>query len=299
MSSLKNIKTRIRGITSTRKITQAMKIVSASRLKQVQSNIEKTQTYLDIISNLLLDIHHSDESIFKEKSSPYLRKNNSKNVLFIVFSSDKGLCGSFNSRIITATTSALESYKNSGKNVKVVCVGNKVSQYMNIHHKEHVQFGMPFANLNSKNISYSHSALLAKKLQDLFCDGSFDECRILYTKFHSVMKQEVINTQLLPFDINDVDALQSQPHSKEIFEFDDDLSVLLDRTISNFVNAVIFNVYANSITCEYSSRMLAMDGATQNSTKVLKELNLLYNRSRQMLITKELIEIISGAEAIN
>ena len=299
MPSLKDIKTRIKGINSTKKITQAMKIVSASRLKQAQDKAEKANDYLETFNHLLLDIYHSDMSIFREDSSPYLRKGNNKSILIVVFGSDKGLCGSFNSRIISAVTAVLASYRGHGKSVKVICVGNKISQYMNIHHKEQVEFSIPFADPDNKNVSYSHATSLGQKIKDAFLNGSIDECRVIYTKFHSVMRQEVINAQVLPLDINCVESIKNQPPSKVAFEFDDDLPVIFDKAISNYVNAIIFNVYASSVTCEYSSRMIAMDGATQNSIKVLKELNLLYNRSRQMLITKELIEIISGAEAIN
>ncbi|WPX96243.1 ATP synthase F1 subunit gamma [Candidatus Bandiella euplotis] len=300
MPSLKDIKNRIKGISSTKKITQAMKIVSASRLKQSQNNIGKTQHYLKALNDLLIDLYNLDHSLFFSSHSPYLRKGEGKNVLLVIFSSDKGLCGSFNSKITSAVANIIEHNKSQGKNIRLICVGNKISQYINAHYKDLMEFSMPFANLENKNISYNHSASLGQKIRDLFMSGVVDECRVLYTKYHTVMKQEITNVQLLPFGIECIEGLSNKEQAgKTVFEVDNKLSNVLESIIVNLINAIIFNVYANSITCEYSARMIAMDGATQNSIKVLKELNLLYNRSRQALITKELMEIISGAEAIN
>ena len=299
MQSLKSIKSRISGIKSTKKITQAMKIVSASRLKQAQSNVIKAGEYLQTFDNLLLNIYNTDESIFKESDALYLQDANQQDVLIIAFGSDRGLCGSFNSKIISAIASEISASHNKNKEVKVICVGDKISQYMNTHHKKNIEFSIPFANQYNRSISYPHAVSFSQKVQNLFRDKNFNKCRILYTKFNSIMSQKLINMQLLPLDMGYIANIKNQFQSKAVFNFDNNLSVILEQVILNFINATIFNVYANSIACEYSTRMIAMDSATQNSEEMLKELSLLYNRSRQALITKELIEIISGAEAIN
>ena len=301
MQSLKSIKNRIGSIKSTKKITQAMKIVAASRLKRAQGNVIKTKEYLQTFDKLLLSIYNTDKSIFQEDSSPYLQKNNQRsdrqNILIIVFSSDRGLCGSFNSKLISAI--AHEISTSNDKNIKVICVGDKISRYMNIHYKENIEFYIPFANPYNRSISYPHVASLSQKIQNLFKDKHFSECRVLYTKFESMMRQKIINTKLLPLDMDYIANIETQSKDKNIFEFDNDLYMTLEQVVLHLISATIFNIYANSVACEYSTRMIAMDSATQNSEKMLKELSLIYNRSRQGLITKELIEIISGAEAIN
>ena len=300
MQSLKSIKNRISSIKSTKKITQAMKIVSASRLKRAQNNVAKTKEYLQTLDNLLLDIYNTDKSIFEESNSPYLQKSNQHNTLIIAFGSDKGLCGSFNSRVISAIVNEISASqnKNENRNVRIICIGDKISRYMDIHYKVNVEFSIPFANQYNRTISYPHAASLSQRVQNLFQNKSFNECRVLYTKFNSVMNQELVNIQLLPLDMNYIASIKNQSKKEAVFEFDNDLSITLEQVVLNFINATIFNVYANSMACEYSTRMIAMDSATQNSEKMLKELNLTYNRSRQSLITKELMEIISGAEAI-
>ena len=305
MQSLKSIKNRIGSIKSTKKITQAMKIVAASRLKRAQDNVAKTKEYLQTFDNLLLSIYNTNKSVFQEGNSPYLQNNNQQNdqqsdqqnILIVVFGSDRGLCGSFNSKLISAIAHKIST--SNDKNIKVICVGDKVSNYMNIHYKENVEFNIPFANPYNKSISYPHVASLSQKIQNLFKDKNFSECRILYTRFKSMMHQKVINTKLLPLDMDYIANIEAQSKDKEIFEFDNDLYMTLEQVVLHLISATIFNVYANSVACEYSTRMIAMDSATQNSEKMLKELSLIYNRSRQALITKELIEIISGAEAIN
>ena len=176
----------------------------------------------------------------------------------------------------------------------------KISQYMQVHHKENIEKHVPFFRKNNKKVSYNASTLLSSEIKDVFFNGEFSECRIVYAKFKSVLNQQVEDIKLLPLQIDEIENLSCFAKSdKEIFEFDNNLEIILEKLIQNYINATVLHVYSNSLTCEYSARMLAMDSATKNSDKMLKELNLLYNRSRQAIITKELIEIISGAEATN
>ena len=295
MPSLKHIKTRIKGINSTKKITQAMKIVSASGLRSVQSSVSSSNAYLKVFQRLLIDVNSKNPELFRRYISLFQNKKES-NVLFVVFGSDKGLCGSFNSKITSHITSELQV----NKNAKIFCVGNKIFQYMQAHHKENIEKSMPFFRKNNKKVSYNASALLSSEIKDVFFNGEFSECRIVYTKFKSVLNQQVEDIKLLPLQIDEIENLSDfATLDKEIFEFDNNLEIILERLIQNYINATVLHVCSNSLTCEHSARMLAMDSATKNSDKILKELNLLYNRSRQAIITKELIEIISGAEATN
>jgi len=295
MPSLKHIKNRIKGINSTKKITQAMKIVSASGLRSVQDSIGNADAYLKGFQRLLIDVNNKNPGLFRRFISLFENKKES-NILFVVFGSDKGLCGSFNSKITNHITSKLQV----NHNAKIFCVGNKISQYMQSHHKENIEKCVPFFRKNNKKVSYNAVALLSSEIKDVLFNGEFSECRIVYTKFKSVLNQQVIDINLLPLQIDEIEKLSYFAKSdKEIFEFDNNLEIILEKLIQNYINATVLYACSNSLTCEHSARMLAMDSATKNSDKMLKELNLLYNRSRQAIITKELIEIISGAEATN
>ena len=293
MPSLKHIKNRIKGVTSTRKITQAMKIVSASSLKNAESSIANSNEYLQAIEEILINVYYKDKELFYRVLQNY-NKSLQNNTLLIVFSSDKGLCGAFNSKIINKVISEID------KNTKVLCVGNKISQYMKVHYKEYLENSMPFFSTKGKKITLKQAAFLVNEIEKIFKNSKFgfSQCKVIYTKFHSVMNQNIKLIDLLPINIYEIEERLSKTNlDNQIFEFDGDLDFMLSRLIKKYFNAVIFNVYCNSLTCEHAARMLAMDNATQNSKKMLKELNLLYNRGRQAKITKELVEIISGAEA--
>lgn len=291
MPSLKYIKNRIKGVTSTKKITQAMKIVSASSLKNAEDNIIHSSEYLYVIEGILVSAYYKDKELFNNILQNY-NNNSATDTLLIAFSSDKGLCGAFNSRVINKVISQID------KSVKILCVGNKVSQYMKGHHAEFIENYHPFFSAKGKKISFKQSASLINEIEKVFSNGRFSKCKVIYTKFSSVMNQNIEIVNLLPINIYEIEEKLNKVNLyDQIFEFDGDLGFILDRLIKKYLNAVIFNVYCHSLACEHSARMLAMDNATQNSKKMLKDLNLLYNRSRQAIITKELIEIISGAEA--
>jgi len=295
MPSLKYIKNRIKGINSTKKITQAMKIVSASSLRSAQNSIVNSEAYLKGFQKLLIDVSNKAPDLLEQFISLSTKIDKSK-TLFVVFGSDKGLCGSFNSKITGYITSKLQQ----NNDVKIFCVGNRISQYMQAHHKKNIEKSVPFFRENNKKISYNASVLLSKEIKDVFLKEKFSECRVVYTKFNSVLSQQVQDIRLMPLQMDEIENTDCFAKSDgEIFEFDNDIELILKKLIDDYIAATILHVCSNSLTCEHSTRMLAMDSATKNSDKMLKELNLLYNRSRQAIITKELIEIISGAEATN
>ena len=295
MPSLKYIKNRIKGINSTKKITQAMKIVSASSLRSAQNSIVNSEAYLKGFQRLLIDVNNKAPDLLEQFISLSTKIDKSK-TLFVAFGSDKGLCGSFNSKITGYITSKLQQ----NNDVKIFCVGNRISQYMQAHHKKNIEESVPFFRENNKKISYNASVLLSKEIKDVFIKEKFSECRVIYTKFNSVLSQQVKDIKLIPLQMDEIKNTDCFAKSDgEIFEFDNDIELILKKLIDDYIAATILHVCAHSLTCEHSTRMLAMDSATKNSDKMLKELNLLYNRSRQAIITKELIEIISGAEATN
>ncbi len=291
MPSLKHIKNRIKGVTSTKKITQAMKIVSASSLKNAEDNIINSREHLHVIEKILVSAYYKDKELFNDVIQNY-NNDSVTDTLLVTFSSDKGLCGAFNSRVINKVILEIN------KGIKILCVGNKISQYMSGHFEEYVEHYIPFFCTKSKKVNLKQSVNLVNKIEKLFNNRKFGKCKVIYTRFSSVMNHNIEVINLLPINICEIEKKLNMINSyNQVFEFDGDLGSILDKLVSKYLNAVIFNIYCHSLACEHSARMLAMENATQNSKKMLKDLNLLYNRSRQAIITKELIEIISGSEA--
>ena len=299
MFSLKYIKNRIRGVNSTKKITQAMKIVAVSSLKKIQKNICNSYDYIKILQDLLINIQNLNCK-FYEKNIFSKCKNNKNKTLFIVISSDRGLCGSFNSKIFNQVKNEIES----NKKVKVFCIGNKLINYMRLNYRSHIVQEMPFFKTSNKKICYNKLILISKMIKKIFIKEKFHECKIIYTEFHSIVKQNIKKIQILPLEINQINKLSKQSKKTKnfnriIYGYEGDLEIILEQIVNKYMSALFFNIHLNSLSSEYSARMLAMDSATQNAKRMLRELSLFYNRSRQSIITKELTEIISGAEAIN
>lgn len=293
MPTLKYIKTRIQGIESTKKITQAMKIVSASSLKGAQSNIKSSGDYLRVLARLLVYFNNQNAEPLQQLIRSF-KNNNESNILFIVVGTDKGLCGSFNTKI----TNYMDVKLQRNKNAKILCIGDKLSRYMQAYYNNSIIKCLPFFRINSNKISYNELVILMQELLPIFFNGNFSECRMVYTKYHTIVNQTVEEIVLLPLYVDEIKRMNpSDTYKKNIFEFDDNIETFFKDLTESYIKAIFWHTYTHSLTCEHSSRMLAMDGATKSSDKMLKELNLLYNRSRQSIITKELIEIISGAEA--
>ncbi|MFQ3307085.1 MAG: F-type H+-transporting ATPase subunit gamma [Candidatus Midichloriaceae bacterium] len=296
MSRLKELKIRIKSVKSTKKITQAMKIVAASRLKQAQQNVINSEEFYQKFSYLLKTLHEDDKSIFNDYALTSVDKGIKEKILIIVFSSDRGLCGAFNAKLTKELLNTVDQYKKNKVGINIVGVGNKISVHLNLHYKDILEFSVPFTPNGTKMTAYKSILQFGNKIQTMFEKEKYTECRVIYTDFNSVINQKISNEKLLPIDTN-----------KFIEEHDDNTNLKYDNSTEeslsyisrNFINAKLNNIFMNSLASEYSSRMLAMDNATKNSESMLKELNVLYNRNRQALITKELIEIISGAEAIN
>ena len=299
MPSLKQIKSRIGSINSTKKITQTMKIVSASSLKDVQNSIYYIDNYLKKLQRLFLNIHQINPEYF-QKELPSHEQNNKNKILYVVISSDKGLCSSFNSKIFTKIKGILEYDKKS----KIFCIGSKVSQFMRLHYKDSIIKETLFFQASNKKISYDQSVLISNEINYIFAKYKFDECKLIFTQFHSFLRQSIQNIKMLPLEYSEIKNINEKITKRKTeyhqsYEHDNDLKVMIECLNKQYIHILFFNACLNSLACECSSRMLAMDNATQNSIKILKEYNLLYNRSRQSNITKELIEIISGAGAIS
>lgn len=299
MPSLKDLKNRIASVKSTRKITSAMKMVAASKLRRAQNQAESSRPYTGFMSRMLTNLV---ASVQVTGASPALLIGNGKKdtVLLVVMTSDRGLCGAFNGSIIRETRRQIAQLENEGHQVKLVCVGRKGRDLLRR------EFGDRFLHTvessGKKQIDLQDARALAAKIVELFEGGECDVVTLIYNQFRSAISQVVTVSQLIPFLADMADATPKTEEGEEpflaadIFEpAEEELLVsLLEKNIVTQVYAALLESSAG----EQGARMTAMDNATRNAGDMIDRLTLNYNRSRQAYITNELIEIISGAEAV-
>ena len=298
MPSLKDIKTQINSVGSTKKITSAMKMVAASKLRRSQEKAEAARPYSSSLEEMLASLASSavsGEGIIKLLTGT----GNDQNYMVVPVSADRGLCGGFNSSINRETFTLIKSLENAGKNVQLMPVGKKSRDFFNRVKKD--QIVESFVDLNISSTGYESALQISNKLQDLYFEGKFDKCILIFNKFKSAISQEVTQQQLIPLNIsNSSKEEKSDDNSsvKAIYEYEPDEETILKDLLPKNVSIQIFKVLLESDAGEQGARMAAMDNATRNAGEMIDSLTLKYNRTRQAFITKELIEIISGAESI-
>lgn len=283
---MKEIKARIKGVKTTRKITKAMQLVATSHLRKARDNYKSFSDGANLVYDILSTIQNEEDKVLPEIISG--RKEN-KTHLIIIYTSNKGLCGPFNSSVLRAAKKQLDVLKSQNKDVKIYVIGKKGFLYLERFYPELL---IP-SNLDITshgNISIEKASALADEIIDMFDKHDFDTCDILYNFPKSAMIQEITVEQIIPIKI--------ESKQKNTYEFDSDYDETLLYTAKESVRYKIYQALSAGIVSEHSSRMTAMDSATRNSDTLLKKLNLLYNRTRQQHITNELIEIISGSEAV-
>ncbi len=292
MPSLKDLRNRISSVKSTKKITSAMKMVAAAKLKRPQDNAEKTRPYalkMSEIVNSLVQNKVSKEFKFSDK------KNKTKTVLLIICSADRGLCGGFNGSIIKFSKKLSETKTSEGLKLNYIFVGKKAYNSLKKFCGDSViDF---FTDIANPSIKFELASSIRDKILELFLQNSIDECHLIYTKFKSAISQTVKSTRLLPL----IASTQEQTKDDQInksYDFEPDEEVILNEIIPKNIAIQIHTALLENLASEQGSRMTAMDNATRNANDMIDNLTLFYNRSRQALITKELIEIISGAEAV-
>jgi len=297
MPSLKDIKTQINSVGSTRKITSAMKMVAASKLRRSQEKAEAARPYSSRLEEMLASLASSaasGEGIIKLLTGT----GNDQNYIVVPVSADRGLCGGFNSSINKETFRLVKSLEDDGKNVQLMPVGKKSRDFFNRVMKDKILDS--FADLNVSVNGYDAALQVSNKLQELYFDSKFDKCIIVFNKFKSAISQEVTQQQLIPLDVSDSYKEENVDNSaaKAIYDYEPDEETILKDLLPKNVSIQIFKVLLESDAGEHGARMAAMDNATRNAGEMIDSLTLKYNRTRQAFITKELIEIISGAESI-
>ena len=297
MPSLKDIKTQINSVVSTKKITTAMKMVAASKLRRSQEKAVAARPYSSRLEEMLSSLASSassGEGIIKLLTGT----GNDQNYIVVPVSADRGLCGGFNSSINRETFKIVKSLEKDGKKVQLMPVGKKSRDFFNRVMKD--QIVESFIDLNISNTGYESALNVSSKLQELYFNGEFDKCILVFNKFKSAISQEVTQQQLIPLDLSNSSNENKEDDNvaKAIYDYEPDEETILKDLLPKNVSIQIFKVLLESDAGEHGARMAAMDNATRNAGEMIDGLTLKYNRTRQAFITKELIEIISGAESI-
>jgi F-type H+-transporting ATPase subunit gamma len=293
MANLKDLKTRINSVKSTQKITAAMKMVAAAKLRRAQDAAESGRPYStrmrQVISNLA---SKADPS-----SAPQLLVGNGKKQthLLVVMSADRGLCGGFNGSITRQTRAEVARLKAENKTVKLLMVGRKSADALRR------EFGDMYIDqhegLQGTSVNYDDAASIADTIRSKFEAGEFDLCKLIFNKFKNAITQEITLTRLIPAEVDESDAADNGAATVS-YEYEPEEDELLASLLPRNVSTQIYSALLESSAAELAARMTAMDNATRNAGELIDRLTLVYNRTRQANITSELIEIISGAEAI-
>ncbi len=297
MPSLKDIKTQINSVVSTKKITTAMKMVAASKLRRSQEKAVAARPYSSGLEEMLSSLAASaasGEGIVRLLTGT----GSDQNYIVVPVSADRGLCGGFNSSINRETFKLVKSLEQEGKKVQLMPVGKKSRDFFNRVLKDKIVES--FIDLNVSTNGYDSALNVSNKLQDLYFDGKFDKCILVFNKFKSAITQEVTQQQLIPLDVSESSKEDKEVsnEAKTIYDYEPDEETILKDLLPKNVSIQIFKVLLESDAGEHGARMAAMDNATRNAGEMIDGLTLKYNRTRQAFITKELIEIISGAESI-
>ena len=293
MPNLKELKNRISSVKSTRKITSAMKMVAASKLRRAQELAESSRVYADSLSFILSSLAGNTKNS-ADLPEILTGRENSKISLLIINSSDRGLCGGFNSNLFRNAKKWISDQQGQGKSVKIMTVGKKASSF---YKKTDLDIVASFEDLNSNDRQLQVSEEIKNKIMELFESNEIDEVSILFNKFVSAISQEPTYQSLIPLSNEETSEDESKANNA-IFEFEPDKNELLEYLVPrNFLTQIYRSVLESSAS-EHAARMTSMDNATRNAGDMIDRLTLTYNRTRQAFITKELIEIIFGAEAV-
>ena len=288
MAAGKEIRGKIKSVENTRKITKAMEMVAASKMRKAQERMRAARPYSDKIRNIAANLAQANP----EYTHTFMESNNSKTTGFIVVTTDKGLCGGLNTNVLRAVTGKLKELQAAGHDAQAVAIGNK---------------GLGFLNrVGAKVISHVTQlgdkphldALIGpvKVLLDAYAEGKINSVYLCYTRFINTMRQEPVVEQLLPLTTAHLQADKDQHGWDYIYE--PDAQTVIDDLLVRYVEALVYQAVAENMASEQSARMVAMKAATDNAGSVIGELKLIYNKTRQAAITKELSEIVAGAAAV-
>lgn len=295
MPSLKDLRNRIASVKATQKITKAMQMVAAAKLRRAQSAAEAARPYAermdDVLANLAVALGSQDGA------SPLMVGTGKDDVhLLVICSSERGLCGGFNTSIIRLAKTRIRELQAAGKQVKILCVGKKGHDQLK---REFATIIIDVVDLREvKQIGFGNARTIGTQILDLFDSGEFDVCTLFYARFQSVISQIPTGLQIIPAIPPEAGSDATDAGANSAYEYEPDESEILADLLPRNLSVQIFRALLENAASEQGARMSAMDNATRNAGEMIDGLTLQYNRSRQAQITKELIEIISGAEAL-
>ena len=303
MANLKDIRIRRNSVQATKKITSAMKMIAAAKLRKAQDQAQAARPYAEYMGKMLADLLWRQEQL---KSVPKLLAGSGKDDhhLILVVTSNRGLCGSFNSSIVREARHVMRDLASEQKNFSVYCVGRKAYEQLRFDYGDKIVAH----KLVTAKPSFHDADTIAMDVIERFERGDFDHCTLIYNRFVTALTQKVTNHRLIPFSHIEEDVSTDAPADtskkpqsetvESIYEYEPSQEAVLNSLLPKNIKVQIFRALLESAASEHSARMAAMDSATRNADDMIKRLNLTYNRTRQAHITKELIEIISGADAL-
>ncbi len=296
MANLKEVRTRIASVKSTRQITSAMKMVSASKMRKAQNAIEKLRYYAGHLKDILNEVYKTYPSLQNHQLT--LRKEGKK-ALLLICSSNKGLCGPYNTMILKKAVTFIESLKEQNFEIFLYIIGKKANDFFKKKEFEIINFEQEL----SEKVSFENAASVADQLKKKFVDDDFTRIDAVYSSFKNVVVQQPVSENIMPLDVfKDVikpekqNDFNEEEHLKHILEpAPEDI---IDEIIPKVIDIEVFRIFLDSYASEQGARMTAMHKATENASELIRELTLTYNKVRQATITRELVEIVSGAEAL-
>ena len=293
MPSLKTFRNRITSVKATRKITRAMQMVAASKLKRAQDAAQAARPYAEKMAAVIASLAGS---MTGNPGAPRLLTGTGSDQvqLVIVATADRGLCGGFNTNIVRRARLFIDGLLRDGKEVKILCIGRKGRDQLKRLYGQHILDTIEMGHV--KRLGFPDAAEIGRRVLELYAEGAFDVATVCYAKFKSVMSQEPTAQRLIPAPIEAADSAKQVAGA--VYDYEPDEAEILAELLPRNVAVQIFRALLENAASEQGARMTAMDSATRNAGEVIDRLTLQYNRQRQAMITKELIEIISGAEAL-
>jgi F-type H+-transporting ATPase subunit gamma len=293
MPSLKELRNRIGSVKQTQKITSAMKLVAASKLRRAQEQAEASRPFAERMSDMLANLGASVADV--EGAPPLLAGTGRDAVhLLVVATADRGLCGGFNATIVRGARTRIRELREAGKQVKILCIGRKGRDMLRREFGELIVDTIE--GIGRRRLEYAEAAAVGERLERMYEAGEFDVCTIVFNRFRSAISQIVTFRQLIPVEPAAIE--RDSADARPVYEFEPDEQSILVELLPRNLAVQIYRALVENAASEQGARMTAMDNATRNAGDMIERLTLFYNRTRQAQITRELIEIVSGAEAL-
>ena len=302
MAGLKELRNRIEAIKSTQKITSAMKMVAASRLRRAQLALVKIEAYRECLYNTVSRILYTLRVQAKEQDKELEKrwicapKPQQQKYLLVVLTSDRGMCGSYNSSVVRKAMNRIEELKALGKEVQIICLGYRGYNALKSSYGDLIiRFD---ESVVTNGVFYEEGVALADEISEMYLADKVDVCEIIYSRFITALNRDVVSEEVLPFNINVIETGVTDMEGDAYYEAEPGTLEMLELTVPLAFKEHIYDIMINTQASEQGARMTSMDNATRNAAEMISKLTLRYNRLRQTAITTELTEIIAGAEAI-